>query len=139
MQKLTWAILLGVSMALTGLQLKAEGIGYGTDYGTDKAKPVTKAKDSGMEQAKVVISAPTDGAVLPANQPVKVSYMATPGPKGNHVHLYVDGERIAVLQQLSGEYELKSLSPGKHKINLEIVTKDHQPIGVGKEINVEAK
>lgn len=136
MQKLTSIIVLGISMALTGLQLQAEDMDY---YGADKPKPVSKEKGMNLEQAKVVISTPIEGAVLAANQPIKVSYMAKPGPKGNHVHLYVDGERIAVLQQLNGDYELKKLSPGKHKISIEVVTKDHQPVGAGKEVNIEIR
>ena len=109
------------------------------DYGMDSGKPMAKGQEMGATQAAVIISAPADGAVVAANQPVKVSYQATTGPKGDHVHLYVDGERIAVLKQLMGDYELKMLTPGMHKISIEIVTKDHKPIGVGKEISVEAR
>ena len=135
MQKLSVIVGLGMLLVISGAQAESDGMGYGMDT----KKPVAKGQEMGMAQAAVVISAPADGAVLPANQPVKVSFQATPGPKGDHVHIIVDGERVAVLHQLSGDYELKKLSPGSHKISVQISTKDHQLIGVGKEISVEAR
>lgn len=131
MIRLVLVVAAGALLLVTGVQA--------ADYGMGSSKPMAKGEEMGAAQAAVVISAPADGAVVAANQPVKVSYQATTGPKGDHVHLYVDGERVAVLKQLAGDYELKMLSPGKHKINIEIVTKEHKHIGVGKEISVEAR
>lgn len=105
--------------------------------GMDAGKPMAKGQE--MAEPAVMISAPSDGAVVTANQPVMVSYHAVTGPKGDHVHLYVDGERVAVLRQLAGDYELKMLTPGMHKISIQIVNKEHQHIGAGKEISVEAR
>lgn len=133
MNKLVIFAGLGMLMAMPGVQAEGGGMGYGTD------KPITTDQGMGMAQASVMISAPADGATLAANQPVKVSYQAKPGPKGNHVHLYVNGERTAVLRQLAGDYELGMLKPGKYTLSVEIVTKDHQHIGVGKEISVEVR
>lgn len=133
MNKLLMIVGLGTLMAMSGWQAAAAGMDYGMD------KPMAQEKEMGMSQASVVISSPADGAMLTANQAVKVSYQAKTGPKGDHVHLYLDGERTAVLRQLAGDYELGMLKPGKHKISVEIVTKDHQHIGVGKEISVEVQ
>jgi hypothetical protein len=119
------ALLLALSPALAD-----SGMGYG--------KSMDKAGDMGMV-ASVMISAPADGAMLPQKQPVTVSYEAVTGPKGDHVHIYVDGERVAVLRQLSGEHNLGVLKPGMHKISVEIVTNAHQHIGVGKEISVDVR
>lgn len=121
---------LGMLMAMSGVQAEG-GMGYGTD------KPMATDQGMDMAQASVTISAPPNGAMLAADQAVNVNYQATPGPKGNHVHLYLNGERVAVLRQLVGDYDLGTLKPGKHTISVEIVTSDHQHIGVGKEINVE--
>jgi hypothetical protein len=130
MNKLLLIAGLGAAMFMSGLQAEYGGMGYGD-------QPMASDKEAAASQASVMISSPADGAVLTANQPVKVSYQANPGPKGDHVHLYVNGERTAVLRQLAGDYELGMLKPGKHKISVEIVTKDHQHIGVGKEISIE--
>lgn len=125
MQRLSRIIGLGMLLAVSGLQ--AESGGLAKDHEMDK------------EQATVMISAPADGAVLTAFQPVKVSYKITTGPKGDHAHLYVDGFRVAVLSQLAGDHEIKMLHPGMHKISVEIVNKDRHHIGVGKEINVDVR
>lgn len=130
MNKLLLVAGLGIVVFMSGLLAEYGGMGHGE-------QPMASDKDVGASQASVMISSPADGAVLAANQPVKVSYQANPGPKGDHVHLYLDGERTAVLRQLTGDYELGMLKPGKHKISVEIVTKDHHHIGVGKEITVE--
>jgi hypothetical protein len=120
------ALLLALSPVLA-----ESGMGYG--------KSMDKAGDMGMGPASVMISTPADGAMLPQKQPVMVSYEAVTGPKGDHVHIYVDGERVAVLRQLSGEHNLGMLKPGMHKIGVEIVTNAHQHIGVGKEISVDVR
>ncbi len=134
MQTRTLEVCLGMLLATHTLH----GVAVDTDYGMDKNGPMTMGQGVST-QASVVISAPMDGAVLPANQPIKVTYQAVPGPKSNHVHAYVDGELVAILRQLSGDYEIKNLNPGKHKISIAIVTKDYQLIGTGKQITVEVR
>lgn len=124
-------LIAGAAMLLALAPVLADsGMGYG--------KSMDKGGDMGMG-ASVMISAPADGAMLPQKQPVMVSYEAVTGPKGDHVHIYVDGERVAVLRQLSGEHNLGVLKPGMHKIGIEIVTNAHQHIGVGKEISVDVR
>ena len=80
--------------------------------------------------ASVVISAPADGAVLSRAAQTLINYEVTPGPKGDHTHLYVDGKEENVLRQLKGSLTLEPLAPGKHEICIKIVNKGHTPIGV---------
>ena len=88
------------------------------------------------EEASVTISAPVDGAKLDGMEPGAVEYEAVPGPRGDHVHMYVDGEEVAVLRKLAGSYTLASLDPGQRKLCIKIVNKGHTPIGVEKCITV---
>ncbi len=88
---------------------------------------------------KVTISSPKEGAMVAAGQKIKLSYMADPGYEGNHLHLYVDGQRVDVIRHLKGATELDALAPGKHKLCLTVNTKGHSPTGVESCINVTAK
>jgi hypothetical protein len=91
------------------------------------------------EEASVKFLSPVDGAKLDAMALNKVSYEVVPGPKGDHVHFYVDGKEAAVLRQLKGSYTMETLGPGKHELCIKIVNKGHTPIGVQQCINVTAE
>ncbi|HEY6096283.1 MAG TPA: hypothetical protein VIU93_15185 [Gallionellaceae bacterium] len=91
------------------------------------------------EDASVKFLSPTDGAKLDAMAVNKVSYEVVPGPRGDHVHFYVDGKEAAILRQLKGSYTLETLAPGKHELCIKVVDKGHTPIGVQQCINVTAE
>jgi hypothetical protein len=79
--------------------------------------------------ATVKIISPEDGAKLDAMAQNKVTYDVNPGPNGDHIHLYVDGDEAALLRKLKGAYTLDSLAPGDHRICIKVVNKNHTPIG----------
>lgn len=89
--------------------------------------------------ASVAISSPADGAKLSRSAETKINYAVTPGPKGDHTHLYVNGKEVAVLRQLTGSYMLESLAMGKQEICIKIVSRGHTPIGVQKCIMVSVE
>ena len=82
------------------------------------------------ENASVRITAPADGARLDAMAQNQVIYDVMPGPKGDHVHLYVDRKEAAILRQLKGSHTLATLAPGPHDICVRVVDRGHTPIGV---------
>lgn len=84
----------------------------------------------------VTIHAPADGATLDVMEQNRIDYEVVPGPGGDHVHLYVDGNEAAILRALKGSYTLESLAPGKHDLCVKVVNKNHTPIGVEKCIAV---
>lgn len=87
--------------------------------------PVVLAADP-----SVTISSPPDGANFSKKSKIEVSYEVVPGPKGDHVHLYIDDKEAVVLRKLKGNHTVDSLDPGKHAICIKIVNKGHTPIGV---------
>lgn len=89
------------------------------------------------QDASVTISSPANGGKV-GTSAVKVAYSVVPGPKGDHVHLYVDGDEVAVLRQLKGSYTIDSLKAGNHDLCIKIVDKSHTPIGVEKCVKVTA-
>lgn len=87
----------------------------------------------------VTIVSPADNATLDALADNRISYDVTPGPGGDHTHLYVDGKEVAVLRQLKGSYTLSSLAPGAHELCIKVVNKNHTPIGVEKCVKVKVQ
>lgn len=82
------------------------------------------------QEGSIAITQPTQGATLDGMAQNKVVYEVMPGPRGDHVHLYVDAKEVAILRQLKGEYTLKNLAAGPHDICIKVVDKGHTPIGV---------
>lgn len=100
---------------------------------------LTYAQIGFAQDASVKITSPANGAKLDAMAQNKVSYEVVPGPKGDHVHLYVDNKEAAILRQLKGSYTLETLASGKHDICVKVVNKGHTPIGVEQCIKVTAE
>lgn len=97
--------------------------------------PLVAQADGGA----VTIVSPADNATLDAMAENRISYDVTPGPGGDHTHLYVDGKEIAVLRQLKGSYTLASLAPGAHELCIKVVNKNHTPIGIEKCVKVKVQ
>lgn len=81
-------------------------------------------------EASVKIKSPVAGAKLDAMDQAKLVYEVVPGPKGDHVHVYVDNKEVGILRQLTGSYTLETLAPGARNICIKVVNKAHVPIGV---------
>ncbi len=92
------------------------------------------------EEGKITILSPKDGAEVKVDQPVTVSFEAVWGPKGNHLHLYLDDHRLDVIRQAKGSEDIHNvLMVGKHEICLEIETSWHFSTGVKQCVTVTAK
>ena len=87
----------------------------------------------------ITISSPGNGAMVSSSSKVPVTYAATLGPTGNHLHLNVDGKRVDVLRQIKGSAELDPLSAGKHHICLTENTSSHAPTGVETCVDITAQ
>ena len=91
--------------------------------------------NEGSAAGSVTITSPTDGAKLSGNS-AKLVYEVVMAPKGEHVHVYVDGDEVGRLHQLKGSYTVDKLSVGKHWLCIRVVDKGHTPIGVEKCVTV---
>lgn len=78
----------------------------------------------------VKILSPIEGSRLDAMAQNRIVYEVIPGSKGDHTHLYVDGDEVAVLRQLKGSHTLEALAPGKRELCIKVVNKNHTPVGV---------
>jgi len=89
-----------------------------------------------LGQGMVTITSPTAGASLDAMNENKLVYEVDPGPRGDHVHVYVDEKEVGILRQLKGSYTLETLSSGKRNICVKVVNKAHVPVGIEQCIQV---
>lgn len=87
------------------------------------------------QPGSVTILSPTNGAKLDAFEQNRIDYEVVPGPKADHVHLYIDGKEVAILRELKGSHALETLSPGNHVVCVKVVNKAHVPTGVEQCIN----
>lgn len=97
---------------------------------------VTLMQAAMAAEPAVEISAPLDGAKLNAMRQHTVEYDVTRGGRGDHIHLYVDGDEAATLRQAKGSYNIEYLAPGNHEICIKLVNKNHTPIGVQRCVKV---
>lgn len=78
----------------------------------------------------VKIKSPLSGAKLDSMEQTKLVYQVAPGPRGDHIHVYVDNKEVGILRQLTGSYTLETLAPGARTLCIKVVNKAHVPIGV---------
>jgi hypothetical protein len=89
-------------------------------------------------QGKVVITSPTEGATLDVMAENRLVYEVDPGPRGDYVHVYVDGE-VGILRKLKGSYLLEGLPAGKSVICVKVVNKARVPVGIEQCVQVTAR
>jgi hypothetical protein len=89
------------------------------------------------DEPGVTITSPAEGAKV-GLAPVKLSYESAPSPKGDHVHIFVDGERTATVRQLKGTFTVDKLAIGKHWLCVRVVDKGNTPVGQEKCVGVIA-
>ena len=102
--------------------------------GASLSAPVAHAAEG-----KVTISAPTKGTILDSMDENRLVYSVDPGPRGDHVHVYVDDQEVGILRQLKGSYLLESMASGQRDICIKVVNKAHVPVGVQDCVKVTVK
>lgn len=85
------------------------------------------------------ITYPHDGDKLGATSKKQIDYEVNPGPRGDHVHLYVDNGEASILRKLAGSHPLETMAPGPHTLCIKVVNKAHVPIGVEQCVKVTAE
>lgn len=106
-----------------------------------------KAADEANDRA-VTISSPADKSKIPGGgTSTKIVFDVVPAvaaaavpaaPKADHVHVFVDGERVAQLHELKGSYAVDKLIPGKHWLCIRVVDRAETPVGLEKCVEVNA-
>jgi hypothetical protein len=111
----------------------------------EKNAALQKAADEANDRS-VTISSPADKSKIPGTGTKMVfdvvpaaAVAAVPAAsKADHVHVYVDGDRVAQLHELKGSYAVDKLVPGKHWLCIRVVDKAETPVGLEKCVEVNA-
>lgn len=82
------------------------------------------------DEPSVTIKSPDDGAKLDVMEQHQLVYEVVPGPRGDHVHVYIDDVEVDILRELEGSYTLPSIDTGEHDLCIRVVNKAHVPIGI---------
>ena len=101
-------------------------------YSADEPK-----KDEPNAQGVVTINSPAEGAKVGLSG-VKVAFEVTAAPKGDHVHVFLDGEQVTEFRQLKGTYTVDKLTAGRHWVCFRVVDKGHTPVGAEKCVTLNA-
>ena len=90
--------------------------------------PQTVGAQAAVPSVRII--EPVEGATLDVMAQNRIVYEVESGPRGDHVHVYVDDKEVGILRQLKGSYTFETLPSGKHVLCIKIVNKAHTPIGV---------
>ena len=77
----------------------------------------------------VKITSPADGEKVKSSDPVNIIYDITPGPGGDHAHIYVNDKEAGILRKLKSSFSLDPLPSGVHTVCVKVVNRGHSPIG----------
>ena len=77
----------------------------------------------------VKITSPTNGEKVKSSEPVNIIYDITPGPGGDHAHIYVNDKEAGILRKLKSSFSLDPLPAGTHSVCVKVVNRGHAPIG----------
>ena len=82
------------------------------------------------------IIAPKPGDVITGDI-VPLEYKLTKVKRGSHVHAYVDGEIMCMFESDKGN--LNGVKPGKHTLELRVVTADHTELNATDKVSFTTK
>ena len=102
----------------------------------DSAKATAKSALKPAEGASVKIVSPKAGEVITGDK-VPLEYKLTKGKRGAHVHAYVDGEMMGMFESDKGN--LNGIKPGKHTLELRVVTADHTELNATDKVSFTTK
>lgn len=100
---------------------------------------LTALPSLGFAQGSVTIQSPANGATLDALDENRLVYQVMPGPRGDHVHVYIDNKEVGIVRKLKGSYLLESMTTGSHSLCVKVVNKAHVPIGIEQCVQVTVK
>lgn len=91
---------------------------------------------AGSTEATVAISAPAEGEVVPAGEPLRLAVELSGGtlieassssdPNAGHLHVYLDGGLVSMPSVTDPAIPAEQMTPGEHEIKVEFTQADHR-------------
>jgi hypothetical protein len=98
-----------------------------------------QAAVTSAEMASITIVSPAENHRIEVGEEYQLVYEVTPGPGGDHFHVWVDGQRGPGVHDSKGVYTLPRLKFGVHDVTVKVVDKAHIPTGPQKSIKLNAQ
>src|SRR5947209_4293197 len=99
-----------------------------------------QAAVASAEMASIKIVSPAESQRIEVGEESRLVYEVTPGPGGDHFHVWVDGQRGPGVHDSKGVYTLPKFSTvGEHDVTIKVVDKGHTPTGPQKSIKLNAQ
>src|ERR1041385_7677171 len=133
MKSLPMVALIMLSLLTAATTLRAQHDMKGMDM---PAKQAASAALKPAEGANIKIISPKTGDVLKGDK-VPLEFKLTKGKRGAHAHAYVDGEMMGMFESEKGT--LNGIKPGKHTLELRVVTADHTELNATDKISFTTK
>lgn len=105
-------------------------------FASQESLPLHAADD---DKGSIKIISPKDGEVLSSKEDIIIRYEMTPGPKGDHLHFYLNNGNAGLSRDKKGWFNMTKIRPGKHILTVRLVNKIHVPIGVEESVSVTVK
>ena len=131
---------IAVAVAAIGLA-RAQSVPQKTEPQKTEAQKAEAQKAADLvNERSVTITSPINKSKISGTSTKIVFDVAPvpPVPKADHVHVFVDGERVAQMRTLKGSHEVDKLAVGRHWLCVRVVDKTETPVGLEKcvEVNV---
>src|SRR2546429_2333270 len=92
------------------------------------------------KNARLIFVPPADNERVERGEEYQLVYEVTPGPGGDHFHVWVDGQRGPGIHDSKGVYTLPKFSTvGEHDVTIKVVDKGHIPTGPQQSIKLNAQ
>ena len=138
MKHSSWTAILGLwllSMAVPSWAQHSDMKGMDMPTKDMEKMPATSSLKP-AQGATVKIISPKPGEVITGDK-VPLEYKMTKGKTGAHVHAYVDGEMMGMFESNKGN--LNGVKPGKHTLELRVVTADHTELNATDKVSFTTK
>lgn len=118
------AILAALFLSSPGAVQAQDGHKHDMDMpGKHSAKMRPETTLHPAEGANVEIITPKEGQVFKGDS-IPLEFTLKKGKRGEHVHVYVDGEMTGMFKTKKGV--LTGIKPGHHTLELRVATEDHK-------------
>jgi hypothetical protein len=120
------AVSIGLIVVAIGAGAIAFAMGGGDEPETRGARAAEAEGGASPDGASITILSPEDGATVPANEPVEITYEVDPGglppDQLGDMHVYVNDKLQSM--QVTDVLEVE-LEPGTHKVGVEAAQPNH--------------
>lgn len=100
------------------------------------------AQDIGLHRGVITVLSPKDHAVLGSGRGIEMHYIVRLSPRGDHLHIAVDGHAPIIDRDVSDcpcSVTLPPLAPGSHRVVIDEAMANHRLTGIESTVRFTVK